>query len=188
MFVRRSFNDLAVGDTFRLAPDGPDSMRTGNRVALNVAAKATFKVTLTTPVYVFEPDPTPEEMLARRIERFEYDLTHTIKTATATLEDWRAKLAEHPFYAFEWADRAFEAAAQVDVATRLLDFLHALVADPEKTSAEAFEMTLQAAREEVQRGARWPSRSTSPSSNHAEQQKLAAYATILASHDKKFEQ
>jgi hypothetical protein len=177
-YDRRQFHDLAIGDSFRLVPsdDAVELVRTGKRSALRLSDRVSETLRPTEGVFVYVPDPTPEQLLAQRIEGFTYTLDHMIATSQATLDEWRAKLDKDPLYAFEWADRAFEAAAQFSVATRVRTMLTTMT---ETTFGEAFENVIEMLRDETLRGAKYPQRSTSPSSNHAAQVRLAVYATLV---------
>lgn len=97
-------------------------------------------------------------------------ITRTGNAANATLDRWKEKLAADPANAFEWADAAFRAAATRRVVERLLALLgHGVtIADVVKE--------LEAA---VLSGARFPERSTSPSSNEMGRCVLQAQAELL---------
>lgn len=98
---------------------------------------------------------------------------HNIASGEKAMAEFSKRLAENPASAMSWADSAFEAAAKVQVFRQVAD----LVAEnAQMTDEELVERLTKAIKNEVMRGARFPSRSTSTSSNMMATCLLAAWA------------
>lgn len=126
------------------------------------------------PVQITVPDPvppTPEELAAQRAKRVETRLYNMSAYAQDAIDKFRANLVENALYAFEWSDDAIMAAARLDVTTRLKNIL----AHPEG----GLDKTIDYARMEAMRGARYPSHSTSALTNFVRQCTTAAYAEFV---------
>jgi hypothetical protein len=115
----------------------------------------------------------PEVKAEMRRKAVEWKLESLLSGADDDLQKWAVSFAENPQYAFEWADRAIQAAARKDVALRLKSIIEA----PEHGGHEA---ALKYAVDQALRGARWPSHSTSGVSNLAKEAVTAAYADFAA--------
>lgn len=103
-------------------------------------------------------------LLANRIR-------HTTDSSLIALDQFKQKLNHDPLVALSWGDRAFQAAANLEVARWVSSFM-----ESEKFS---FEGLVAEAADRVLRGARYPERSSSPSSNLAKQCEIAAWADLL---------
>lgn len=176
------FADMTVGTQFRLAIDGQDASKITPRRAFNLAQQATFPLGASVKCLVWEADPTPEELAAGRREWLRRRLEEMKRGSAGAIESFRAKLEQNPLYAFEWADRAIDAAAELEAGTRLMAVLDN---DKHATDTDAVNVTIKMAREEAMRGARWPSRSTSPVSNAAKAALVSAYAGLVSDYDDK---
>lgn len=174
------FADLAEGDMFRLSVDGQDATKITPRRAFNLAGKTAFPLGASVKCLVFEPDPTPEELATRRRAWLHRRLNEMVTGAVNEINSFRAKLDENPLYAFEWADRAIDAAGAMDAGKRLL---LVLTSEKHKTDEEAVAVTMKLAAQEATRGARWPSRSTSPVSNVAKAAVTSAYAELVMDYE-----
>jgi hypothetical protein len=84
-----------------------------------------------------------------------------------------------PAYAFEWSREAFDAAGRHKVSVLINEWVKGcqLAGKTEEETIKSLEDFLL---EEVIRGARWPSRSTSPQSNEMAISELSAKAELLA--------
>lgn len=108
----------------------------------------------------------PDVKAENRRTAFHWTLESMIRSAKEDVTAFAAKFAENPCSAFEWADGAMEAAAKLDVATRIKSVFE----------AEGREVAVNVAQIEALRGARYPSHSTSQAANAMAQYKTAAYA------------
>lgn len=118
-----------------------------------------------------ERPPTKRERLAEYLE-------NRLDEAHRELEKFKERLASSPPYAFEWSMDGFRAAARIKVMTHLLDVLR----DPEAVDtgeSPVYTRVYETALEQVLRGARHPTRSTSPTANLMEQEELAAWADVV---------
>lgn len=119
----------------------------------------------------------PEVHVENRRGSIERQLEWILSSAEADLAKFAASFAENPFYAFEWAQSAIEAAARKDVATRLKMMIDG---GKEKDSYDGWEAAVAFAYDQALRGARWPNHSTSAVSNVAKEALTAAYADFAA--------
>lgn len=107
-------------------------------------------------------DMTPEEL-------FRYEVQHYSDFLQRELDKWHAEFAKDPLYQLEWADKAYQYAAQLRV-QRMLE-LHI-----KDDLAKGLEEFLERAKDEAWRGAKWPSRSTSQCTNLAKECLTSAWA------------
>lgn len=103
-------------------------------------------------------------------------LSNLIESAQTTLDTFQEELPKNPAYALKWADKVFTAAAQKDVCSTLIHRINNAV---DRGEADIQGLTIQYIQGQVTRGAMYPTRSTSPSSNMVEQETLSAYARLL---------
>ena len=108
----------------------------------------------------------------RRLEALTFRLDSNLSSGRKALERFRKDLDENPAYALRWSDAAFQAAAEIEVATKMKDIL----AHPEGGRVKALEH----AREQALRGARCPERSTSGASNMMAQALTQAWAELVS--------
>jgi len=119
------------------------------------------------------PEPTPEQKEERRRENIAWlreRLRDERDRAKKELDDFAAKLASDPIYALGWAEGAYDAAGTYHVLAEVI------AAFEEGCSAKD---ALASVTREALRGARWPERSTSVTSNRLSQAKTAAYANAI---------
>lgn len=105
------------------------------------------------------------------IEDVKAHLTKEIARSDQAIKAHTDMLAKNPVHAFEWADAAFTAAARHEVMTNSLRHLDTTTGTLETLKAAAMHRAL--------RGARYPARSTSPSSRIMAQETAAAWAELL---------
>lgn len=102
---------------------------------------------------------TTETVIERRMTDEEAEIASFLKTrlnaAEDTLCDFAAKVTDDAADAFEWGDRAIQAAARRRVLRVVIDTIQKHGLDEAKTRA----------RKEAFSAARWPHRSTSPIAN-----------------------
>ncbi len=98
------------------------------------------------------------------------DATRSLKRAQSELAEWTEKLAKDPSYALDWGMTAFKAAADIKVLS-MVAYYFSMGLDVSDIRTE-FD-------KEVYRGASFPCRSTSPTSNLMEQEIVAAYARAI---------
>jgi hypothetical protein len=103
-----------------------------------------------------------------------------IKSATKDIEEYAAKVLKDPAHALSWGSGAFEAAATIKVWSEVKQWLAAAEErkgdlTPETVVAKIVEQMTR----EALRGALYPARSTSVTSNLMEQEVLAARARLL---------
>lgn len=87
----------------------------------------------------------------------------------ATIAKLAADLATNPAHALKWSADAFAAAARIEVAAQAAAVIE----------AKGLDVALTIARENVMRGARFPERSTSPTSNLVSECRTAAWAEFV---------
>jgi hypothetical protein len=104
------------------------------------------------------------------IEDVKAHLHKEMARAEKALKAHADMLEKSPVHAFEWADAAFAAAARKNVIEQA--FIHL-------TSANPIERLKNIATDRTLRGARYPARSTSASSNIMAQETSAAWAEIF---------
>ena len=97
-------------------------------------------------------------------------LESDLKLENEHLIRWINRFKEDPSDAFEWSDDAYRSAARIRVSEHLLRLINKGV---------AADLILKVVTELVERGARYPERSTSIGSNHIEREITAAYAFVL---------
>lgn len=107
---------------------------------------------------------------AKLTEQFQANITD----AKATIEAWSTRLVESPAYAFTWSEKAFAAAAEVEVYASLLMMVEG--ASAEYSDEKICEKLLHVANERVMHAAKYPQHSTSPTSNLVEQYKMVTWA------------
>jgi hypothetical protein len=120
---------------------------------------------------------TPEERAKQIEEARTYHLEHILRSATETVEGWLKKATEDMAnpearctYQFRWADKAFEASAELEVAREVTAM---------RGAGRSWEDICGVLRREVMRGARSRPQSLSASSNLSETCKLSAMARML---------
>lgn len=92
--------------------------------------------------------------------------------AKARLDEFAAKFAKDPLRSLEWSLDVFEAAATYNVAGNAIAALG--------RDAPGVSGVRQRATENAMHGARWPRRSTSPTSNLAHACEVAALAELAS--------
>ena len=121
----------------------------------------------------------PHVIARRRVTRLLDYCESQVRTGNDTIATFVTRLTEDrwdaAFNAFEWADNAAEAAANIQVAKRVIAWYE---------TAQNVDTVLTEVRNAVQRGARFPSHSTSPLTNQMKQNELAAYAAVLEACDR----
>jgi hypothetical protein len=113
----------------------------------------------------------PDVKAANRLEEFQHAIIWMMSSAQSALEQFKTRFAEDPFYAFEWADGAMEAAAKAYVAKTIQAWMERTNNDIDAVQNEILKAMHQ--------GARCPSRSTSQPSNLMAQYKTAAFAEFV---------
>jgi hypothetical protein len=108
-----------------------------------------------------------------QLELLASKLRTILGAANEDLDHFQEKFAENPLHAFEWGERAVEAAAIKDVNTRIIN---AITAEDSKATLKSIK---EFVLERVLHKARFPKRSTSPMANLADQVEAQAWATIL---------
>lgn len=103
-------------------------------------------------------------------------LTNMRDAASAGLERFRKNLHEAPLYAMEWSERHFRDAALLAICEDALVMLRDVDATDESVDRMVNHFTRQAFH-----AARYPSRSTSATSNLAAQAKAEVYAELAES-------
>jgi len=111
----------------------------------------------------------PEVKVEQRVRSFEWRVESALTSAQADLDKFSKNFSEDPAYAFEWADSAMKAAASRKVA------LHLQAIAKEHGLDEA----LNFAHQQALRGARYPSHSTSATTNEMAAYVTAAYAEFV---------
>lgn len=112
--------------------------------------------------------PTPEEQLAFVKKMIRDRLTR----AEESMEYFKGELVKHPYYAMEWSDYAFEAAAVIHAYG---EAIRAIEAPESKVTVASLRAH---ALDRVMRGAQSPTRSTSPVKGVAIELVIAAWADI----------
>jgi hypothetical protein len=115
------------------------------------------------------------EALRRRMES-------DLRQAERQLEDFRAKLAEDPFYAFGWADGAFLAAARRQVLSRYAAWM-----DLEEKAPALAELVAELRRDLTSKAQYVHNRSTGQSSNRLADCELGATAELLEQAERRLE-
>lgn len=110
----------------------------------------------------------PEVRAELAEKSFYYRLDNMDRDARATLEKFQADLAKDPAYALSWGERAVEAGAKLQVATKA----------KARCAEVPFAKVLQILTRERNQKARWPASSTSQVSNVFEHYVLGAYADL----------
>lgn len=110
------------------------------------------------------------------VERFSTGLRYALQTAQEKVASFRETLVKSPGYAFEWAKDSFEAAAEIEVVSGLLDAIENRLSIGKPITMDEIGDWL---RREVDRRADYPSFSTSPTSNLMEQMRLSVGSRIL---------
>jgi len=95
-------------------------------------------------------------------------LEYQIKWAQSELDAWKATFETNPAYAMEWSDSAFDTAAKLEVAHRILKIIQA--------EHGGYDVAVREVKAQVFRGALYPSHSTSPTTNRMAEARLAAMA------------
>lgn len=114
------------------------------------------------------------------LEALQRNFDDRVAVAEKDLADWKAKLEKNPLHAFEWAERAMAAAAELDLFTGLAAFVGRVRAgETVMTPAEVAEAILKDAREATLNVAKNPPRSTSVTSNLVAQARARAQAELL---------
>lgn len=135
-----------------------------------------IKVKKTSWVFIYTPDPTPEEKVARQVKTVNYRIDDMLSSAAYRQKELAEALAkgQDGWYAtFTWSgnvEQQMEAAAKLDVATRARTIL-----EHEKGGLD--ELRREATRTAM-RYARYGNHSTSVVSNVMEEMKAAAWAEI----------
>ena len=111
----------------------------------------------------------------KKIKQLRDRLEQMLASSKEGLEEFKEKLDQDPTYAMQWADKVFTYAAQHKVAA---DLLHGLKANT-VGEAEFLKRAQEYLTREVLQAARCPGRSTSPSSNHMDEELAAAKARLL---------
>jgi len=111
------FAELPTGAPFVYQVGGPEQTKLGPRRAQQHGAPGPYRVKPNTYILAVLPDPTPEQVQAKRATNMTRHLEGTRAYAQGLVEAWGTKFANAPAYAFEWADQAMEAAARVAVYT-----------------------------------------------------------------------
>lgn len=174
------FDMIEAGTEFRFdgrADQTPAVKLSTRTAAVGGYADQKFNVKPSTMVTITVPDPTPEELAQRKIERFVWKLWNEQRDAQDTIGKFAARLANDPAYAFEWGDAAAEAAARLRVVRTMANIAAgATDADGQLSTdadgpilpgvtVEGIDKALAWAKEQAMRSARYPSRSTSVMSN-----------------------
>lgn len=107
-----------------------------------------------------------------REERLIRALSHRIEAAKGALDNWKVELNGHPKHAFQWADSAFEAAAQIFVFENALRSL-------KESFANDFSGFVAFAMRRAVEESRDRSRSTSVARNHIAQCVTTAWAELV---------
>lgn len=115
-----------------------------------------LEATMTTSTYT-EKRNDAINAATKKIARLERDLA-----------EWAEALIEDPRHQLEWAQGAFTTGCKLTVAREALAWLSEddpRIEDPEEAAAASIETLQDRAQKEALRGARFPSFSTSPTSN-----------------------
>jgi hypothetical protein len=99
------------------------------------------------------------------------------KFAREELDKFAANMAKNPAYALEWSGGAFTAAGDYEVCSWIL-------AAVDENAGVGLEKIIKQLERDVLRAARYPSRSTSPTSNLMEQEIARAKAELLETLDR----
>lgn len=174
-----SFKSLAAGDRFQFDGESASRVKVSSRRHEAISGGDRCAVAPSTLVVVTYDDRTPEQIATdEREHRRAYGLRRVARAVEEverrTAEKMAAfieKLAVNPFYALEWSTDLYDVAATAKVHA----FVKAALAD-----GVALDEVVASCRAEALRGARFPSRSTSPAANLAAQSLVAAYAAFVA--------
>lgn len=115
------------------------------------------------------PAPRREKTMADFVQTVTWMQTYAQKSC----DEWSKKFAENHSYALSWSSDVFASAAKVDVSKQVLLFLDENI---DKSLTEVVTTLRQHAHDKAWRAARYPARSTSPTSNLMEQCEAAAWA------------
>lgn len=116
--------------------------------------------------------PTPEELAAYNKEAFERFLVNQLAEACEAIERFSKELNEHPSYALEWAQSAFQATGVLEVVKCvLINYMGGAI------MKDIYELCLERALS----GANHPSQSTSVTRNLASTYMTAAWADMAGS-------
>ncbi len=111
------------------------------------------------------PDLTQEQAMKILL----HQLNSTIKTCTARIEKHAEAVVKNPLHELEWSQGVFEAAADLDIATRILKSV---------TGGTTVMFLAEFATKEAMHGARYPQHSSSPVSNYTLTLRTAAWAKM----------
>lgn len=115
--------------------------------------------------------------MSMTLEIFESMMETQLRTSKKILYNWNESFSENPTHAMSWSMNTFKAAAQHDVAKRILHSIKEFRGDnvsDEKILSDIKTIT----NENVIRGAMYPERSSSPASNLMSQEEVSAWASI----------
>jgi hypothetical protein len=107
-------------------------------------------------------------MSAKLLVRFQ----RRAESETARLDKFKVDFDKDPAYAFVWSCDAFRSAATLKVLNQIIVALEAGHADIDNIKSTMLDRVLH--------GSKYPSHSTSPTSNLMEQYELSACASILS--------
>jgi hypothetical protein len=110
------------------------------------------------------------------LETLEFLAEHGKSYAEEKIKEFHEKFLENPSHHLEWAGNLFEQAAKLEVYGRVLQ----LKGQRPVPDDEVVQHFSDFARDAAIRGARWPSRSTSPLANLSDQAKTSAWANLYA--------
>lgn len=117
--------------------------------------------------YTKDSGLSEEEMRLAYVAR---RMKNQLQSAEGVLADFAEKLAEDPSYALSWGMRSFEAAAERYVSLLVKSYV---------VSGATYDDLKSMATKEALRGARFPERSTSVTSNLMAQCTTAAWAALV---------
>ncbi len=121
-----------------------------------------------------EPNDTATTKTADALARIRSQFADMKDTAERSLARFRDELGTDPIRAMRWADRAIADAARLEFAAGYLRWIDQ--SGPNASEAPTAEIVAEDLRSAVIRGARITERSTSPSANLFDRERLSAIA------------
>jgi hypothetical protein len=110
------------------------------------------------------------------LNRIRTEFADMKESAERSLTHFREALSSDPIRAMRWADRAIADAARLDLAAGYLRWI--VQSGPNTSEAPTAEIVAEDLRDALIRGGRNTERSTSPSANLFERERLSALADV----------
>jgi hypothetical protein len=135
---------------------------------------------------------TPSVRAERALSNIRQGLNIEIDMRSRHLAEWKARFERNPSSAFEWSQEAFQSAARLQICQDILAWLEQTFINLDDEYAapsdrRVLEIVAGELRREVLRNAKWPERSTSPSSNEMSLHRMSARAEWLEILERKLE-